>query len=116
LQRPSRHWPGLRLRQGQERATGSATVGSLERQSNLGIQYENGNGVTQGHVEAVSWYRLSAKQGYANAQSNLGGMYRAGNGVKQDQLKPCAGAGWLPSKEMLSLSTASVLDTTMAKV
>ena len=36
------------------------------------------------YKEAVKWYRLSAKQGYAEAQSNLGLMYEKGRGVPKD--------------------------------
>lgn len=53
-------------------------------QYNLGVMYQEGNGVVQDYVEAVRWYRLAAEQGDANAQNNLGVMYKKGNGVVQD--------------------------------
>ena len=46
--------------------------------------YDNGWGVPQDYTEAVKWYRLAAKQGYASAQFNLGVMYDNGWGVPQD--------------------------------
>ena len=33
-------------------------------QYNLGVMYENGQGVPQDYKEAVKWYRLAAEQGY----------------------------------------------------
>ena len=37
-------------------------------------------GVEQDYVEAVSWYRLAAEQGYADAQYALGAAYSQGRG------------------------------------
>ena len=61
-----------------------AEAGDVSAQYNLGIMYDNGQGVPQDYAEAVRWYRLAADQGYANAQSNLGNMYRRGDGAPQD--------------------------------
>ena len=58
---------------------------TVERtQYNLGVMYDNGQGVPQDYKEAVKWYRLSAEQGFAEAQYNLGLMYYKGQGVPQD--------------------------------
>jgi len=46
--------------------------------------YDNGDGVAQNYAEAVRWYRLAAKQGYAVAQNYLGAMYDNGEGVERD--------------------------------
>ncbi|OAD21456.1 TPR repeat protein [Candidatus Thiomargarita nelsonii] len=59
-------------------------------QFNLGVMYENGEGVTENNQEAVKWYRKAANQGYAGAQCNLGVMYAQGKGVgenKQEAIK-----------------------------
>jgi TPR repeat protein len=56
-------------------------------QSNLGVMYNNGEGVLQDHAEAVKWYRLAAEQGNAKAQYNLGVMYENGEGVRQDYVE-----------------------------
>ena len=53
-------------------------------QYNLGVMYENGEGVPQDDKEAVRWYRKSAEQGHADAQNNLALMYAPGRGVPQD--------------------------------
>ena len=39
------------------------------------------------YKEAVKWYGLSAKQGFAKAQNNLGVMYDRGQGVAQDYVQ-----------------------------
>ena len=61
-----------------------AEQGYARAQSNLGVMYENGNGVLQDNKTAVKWYTLAAEQGYARAQSNLGNAYFKGEGVLQD--------------------------------
>ena len=50
----------------------------------LGVMYSRGEGVPEGHAEAVRWYRLAAEQGDALAQTNLGFMYGNGDGVPRD--------------------------------
>ena len=60
-----------------------AEQGSTEAQYNLGICYDNGQGVEQSYEEAVKWYTLAAEQGLAQAQYNLGYYYCNGQGVKQ---------------------------------
>ena len=61
-----------------------ADQGNASAQFNLGLMYDNGQGVTQNHAEAVKWYRLAADQGNASAQFNLGLMYAKGDGVPQN--------------------------------
>ena len=53
-------------------------------QYNLGVMYDNGQGVPQDYNEAVKWYMLAAEQGYSKAQYNLGLMYALGHGVIKD--------------------------------
>ena len=61
-----------------------AEQGDAVAQYNLGLMYNDGEGVPQDYAEAVKWYRLAAEQGYAKAQYNLGNMYGTGRGVPQD--------------------------------
>ena len=61
-----------------------AEAGDEVAQFNLGLMYNNGEGVPQDYAEAVKWYRLAAEQGNAKAQNNLGIMYEYGYGVLQD--------------------------------
>jgi TPR repeat protein len=46
--------------------------------------YKEGQGVPQDYDQAVKWFDLAAKQGYAPAQFALGIMYNKGLGVPQD--------------------------------
>lgn len=55
-------------------------------QYGLGTIYENGRGVPQNYQEALKWYRLAARQGYAMAQLRLARMYFYGKGVSQDHI------------------------------
>jgi len=61
-----------------------AKQGDARAQYNLGVMYDNGQGVSQDYKTAVKWYKLAAEQGYAPAQFNLGFMYDEGQGVPQD--------------------------------
>ncbi|MGN6291303.1 MAG: tetratricopeptide repeat protein [Chitinophagaceae bacterium] len=61
----------------------AAALGNLWAQNNIGVLYENGNGVKQSHTEALKWYSKAAGSGLALAQRNLGDLYESGNGVKQ---------------------------------
>ena len=51
---------------------------------NLGVMYDQGQGVAQDYKEAVRWYRKAAEQGHASSQFILGSMYDDGRGVPQD--------------------------------
>ncbi|ENW3249005.1 sel1 repeat family protein [Neisseria gonorrhoeae] len=62
----------------------AAEQGNAAAQFNLGVMYENGQGVRQDYVQAVQWYRKASEQGGAQAQYNLGLMYYDGRGVRQD--------------------------------
>ena len=62
----------------------AADRGFADAQNNLGVCYENGNGVAKSYAEAVKWYKLAAEQGDSDAQVNLGLCYDLGLGVKQD--------------------------------
>ena len=61
-----------------------AEAGDVNAQFRLGIMYDNGDGVTQNHKEAVKWYKLAAEQGHPNSQFNVGLRYENGQGVNQD--------------------------------
>jgi TPR repeat protein len=56
-------------------------------QCNLGVMYIKGKGVEKDAVQAVSWSRKAAVQGYANAQQNLGLLYENGDGVEKDSIE-----------------------------
>ena len=64
-----------------------AEQGDVAAQTNLGILYYTGQGVTQDYAAAVSWYRKAADLADAQAQFNLGLMYAKGQGVTQDYVQ-----------------------------
>ena len=61
-----------------------AEQGNADVQRNIGLMYQNGDGVVQDYVEALKWWRLAAEQGNVDAQASLGTSYSIGNGVTQD--------------------------------
>jgi TPR repeat protein len=61
-----------------------AEQGDAVAQFNLGVMYQQGQGVSQDYKTAVKWYALAAEQGDAEAQFNLGVMYFEGQGDLQD--------------------------------
>ena len=64
-----------------------AEAGDVVAQYNLGVMYDNGEGVPEDDVEAVKWFRKAAEQDYAMAQHNLGNMYHTGEGGPKDYAK-----------------------------
>jgi TPR repeat protein/uncharacterized caspase-like protein/WD40 repeat protein len=70
-----------RARQFFERAVGA---GSLAAIINLGLLFEEGQGVAQDFGEARRWYEKAAAAGNSSAMVNLGRYYEIGVGVTQD--------------------------------
>ena len=62
----------------------AASGGDVSAQFDLGVMYDNGEGVSLHKAEAAKWYRMAAEQGYDLAQFSLGCMYKNGEGVPQD--------------------------------
>ncbi len=48
-----------------------ANKGDANAQNNLGVMYQNGQGILQEYKEAVKWYTKASEQGVASAQYNL---------------------------------------------
>ncbi|WP_443636326.1 tetratricopeptide repeat protein [Candidatus Njordibacter sp. Uisw_058] len=61
-----------------------AEQGDIDAQYNLGVMYDNGDGVPENDKTAVKWYTKAAEQGHASAQFNLGSMYQNGDGVPEN--------------------------------
>ena len=62
-----------------------AERGVAEAQSQLGVLYHSGQGVTEDRAEALYWFRKAAEQGHAFAQYSVGLYYGVGRGgVTQD--------------------------------
>ena len=65
----------------------AAKQGKAEAQYNLGLMYDNGQGVNKDYTKAVYWFSKAAEQGRADAQYILGLMYYEGQGVNKDYTK-----------------------------
>lgn len=61
-----------------------AQQGDPVAQTDLGLMYVHGSQVKQSDTDAVKWFTLAAKQGYARGEMCLGMMYATGHGVKKD--------------------------------
>ena len=64
-----------------------AEQGDADAQYNLGVMYNNGDGVPRDYAEAMKWHRKAADQGNGNAQFNLGFMYDRGRGMPQSYIE-----------------------------
>jgi TPR repeat protein len=63
----------------------AAAQGKADAQYELGMCYQNGEGVGLDEEEAVRWYLAAATQGNARAQYSLALGYFNGSGVKKDE-------------------------------
>ena len=59
----------------------AADQGDAKAQCNLGLMYNNGQGVPKSYKKPLVWYRKAADQKHAKAQFNLGAMYENGQGA-----------------------------------
>ena len=65
----------------------AAQQGNASAQFDLGLLYDNGEGVAQDYTLAAKWYRKAAEQGLPRAQFNLGSLYAGGQGVGRDYVE-----------------------------
>jgi TPR repeat protein len=65
----------------------AAELGHAGAQYNLGLMYNDGQGVTQDRKEAAKWFQKAAEQGFAKAQDILGLMYSNGKVVPRDYVQ-----------------------------
>ena len=65
----------------------SARAGLAEAQTQIGLYYLYGNGVSLDSGEAVKWFRKSANQGHAGGQAMLGACFGGGIGVPKNDLE-----------------------------
>jgi TPR repeat protein len=65
----------------------AADQGDIEALMNLGVCYEQGQGVAQNASRAVKLFTQVAKQGHPVAQFNLARCYFKGEGIAQDKSK-----------------------------
>ena len=64
-----------------------ARGGEARAQYDLGVMYDQGQGVPQSDAKAMEWYERAAQQGEPRALYNLGLMYLNGQGVPPDLVK-----------------------------
>jgi TPR repeat protein len=62
----------------------AAEAGDATAMNNIGLLYENGQGVPQDYRQAMVWYRKAADGGNSSAALQLGFFYGTGRGVPQD--------------------------------
>jgi len=67
-----------------------AVQGDANAQYDLGLMYQNGEGVTADDKEAFAWFRKAAENGLAQAQTQVGLMYYTGVGIPQDDTEAAA--------------------------
>jgi TPR repeat protein len=60
-----------------------------DAQFQLGLFYENGEGVAADPVEAAKWFRYSAEQGNPKGENAYGYALAIGQGVPQDLVEAC---------------------------
>lgn len=89
-----------------------AEMGDAEAQLNLGLMYENGDGVAPDLSEALTWYRKSAESGNTDAQYYLGVKHGLGLGIPLNYAEAIkwfsrsANQGYGPSQHMLGIMCA----------
>jgi serine/threonine protein kinase len=62
----------------------AATAGNIDAMNNLGVLYQNGQGVAQSYDKAREWFQKAADAGNPDAMNNLGELYYYGRGVARD--------------------------------
>jgi TPR repeat protein len=58
----------------------------VDAQYELGVMYDDGEGVAENDAEAVKWFRIAADQGNARAQLYLGLKYGKSEGVPESKV------------------------------
>lgn len=62
----------------------SAAQGLPQAQYNLGLVFENGDGIPRSQTDATAWFRRAAMQGHTAAQTSLATQYMLGRGAPRD--------------------------------
>ena len=68
----------------------AAELGNADALNELGLMYNDGNGVEQDYTKARTYYEQAAELGSQYAMCNLGWMYEHGQGVEADGKKAAA--------------------------
>jgi TPR repeat protein/serine/threonine protein kinase len=62
----------------------AAAAGNINAMNNLGVLYQNGQGVAQSYDKAREWFQKAADAGNPDAMNNLAELYYYGRGVARD--------------------------------
>ena len=70
----------------------AAEGGQPDAENELGVHYQDGDGVEQSYVQAAYWFRKAAEHvpnlgGAGQGRNNLGILYEQGNGVPKDYVE-----------------------------
>jgi TPR repeat protein len=65
----------------------AASLGSAAGMNNLGVLYDQGNGVAKDPAEARKWYEIAAKGGVSVGLTNIGSVFLHGDGVVKDPVE-----------------------------
>ena len=106
---------GAGLRQGARVVREGRRQGQRDAMSNLGLLYDNGQGVAQDYAKAREWYEKAADKGDADAMFNLGLLYDNGQGVAQDYAKAREWYEKAAAKDNATPWTASACFTTTVR-
>ena len=89
-----------------------AEKGDAKAQFNLGVMYDNGQGVSKDLAKAIQWYQRAADNGDAKSQFNLGIMYGTGEGVQRNDT---TAVQWFQKAAKQGDATAQEILTELAK-
>ncbi|KAF9145340.1 hypothetical protein BGX30_009350 [Mortierella sp. GBA39] len=95
---------------------GAANQGNAAARYNIGVLYEQGQGVPLDYSQAMVWFRKAADQGLSQAQCHIGVLYELGQGVPQDVFKAKDRYPRLPNKEICELNSTLVFCTNKDEV
>ena len=70
----------------------AAELGDPDAENELGVRYQDGDGVEQNYVQAAYWFRKAAEHvpnlgGAGQGRNNLGNLYVEGHGVPKDYVQ-----------------------------
>src|ERR1700739_1367119 len=70
----------------------AAEQGNPDAEAELGVRYQDGEGIEQNYVQAAYWFRKAAEHvpnlgGAGQGRNNLGNLYEEGEGVPKDYVQ-----------------------------
>jgi uncharacterized protein len=70
----------------------AAEQGNPDAEDELGVRYQDGDGIEQNYIQAAYWFRKAAEHvpnlgGAGQGRNNLGNLYMEGHGVPKDYVQ-----------------------------